>query len=636
MKSCMTGAIGSELGTEIEAEGRVGLEQSQIAARLGKGPGAGWLGQATNNRASASVSDAPSFRSSWQTVINASRVPRGTGSVEAEEWGAAGTTGVSNATNSGFAQSGMRSVLSTVGASFNAATKITPKSQKAIVTATVDQHKPLSRACRPTWEAGQNVDAQAPSASGVDATLHMRSAAAHRDRTELPNQHKSENTHQMAEAGAQTSAPSIEASISISVSPASPQASTPDQTAAKFPPASPTLELSDLGAAATSGPAQLLGADEISVAGTGTLPPGMPARAAAAGLGTRSILAATASIPHNKVQENSVHEAAGLALDDISASAASRRMVSSSTSETSAAEAQRDPSSAQVAMKGEGLSDQHIPASKADIFADSGLEEGASGSSALLAALSDGSQTRSGTVESNSKLTAERSTPRAEWHGVFGEPRAAAAHLTAAQPVSSDVSSSGLHNPAEAQVSSASVSDHAQISTSTSAASSAHDAFSVLDEETSLGAPTWIHAGGQHAEAGFRDPALGWVGVRADLSSSGIHATLVPDSTDAALALNGHLAGLTTHLVEQQSPVVSLSMASPSNNGTESGAGQHMQQSAQGNPQGSAPEEPQSNAQENASRVSTTLNMTTPAESGVLDSLTNPGARRGTRISVMA
>ena len=158
----------------------------------------------------------------------------------------------------------------------------------------------------------------------------------------------------------------------------------------------------------------------------------------------------------------------------------------------------------------------------------------------------------------------------------------------------------------------------------------------MLDSGTSPGTPSWTHAGSQHAEAGFRDPALGWVGVRADLNGDGIHATLVPSSAEAAQALNGHLAGLSSHLVEQQSPVASLTMASPSESGIENGMGQRMQQGAEGNPQGNAPDESPAGSQLSASLATSTAILGAPAQPGTRDSSHYSGELRGTHISVMA
>jgi hypothetical protein len=88
--------------------------------------------------------------------------------------------------------------------------------------------------------------------------------------------------------------------------------------------------------------------------------------------------------------------------------------------------------------------------------------------------------------------------------------------------------------------------------------------------------------------------------------------------------------------VEQQSPVASLTMASPSESGAENGMGQRMQQGAEGNPQRNAPEEAHVSAQENAPPTSSTSALDAPAQAGISDSLTHTGDLRGTHISVMA
>jgi hypothetical protein len=87
------------------------------------------------------------------------------------------------------------------------------------------------------------------------------------------------------------------------------------------------------------------------------------------------------------------------------------------------------------------------------------------------------------------------------------------------------------------------------------------DAFAAIDAHGDFAAPTWMHAGMHFAEAGFQDPALGWVGVRAQVDGSGIHAALVPGSPDAAQSLGGHLAGLSSYLAEHHAPVESLTVA---------------------------------------------------------------------------
>ena len=126
----------------------------------------------------------------------------------------------------------------------------------------------------------------------------------------------------------------------------------------------------------------------------------------------------------------------------------------------------------------------------------------------------------------------------------------------------------------------------------TEARPNAKETFSAMDAEPTQGASTWIHAGPQHAEAGFQDPSLGWVGVRADLGASGIHAALVPGSGEAAQVLGSQMAGLNAYLNEHHTPVETLTLASAGSHGNESlmeqGSNQRSQQgSGQGSGQGS-------------------------------------------------
>ncbi len=107
-------------------------------------------------------------------------------------------------------------------------------------------------------------------------------------------------------------------------------------------------------------------------------------------------------------------------------------------------------------------------------------------------------------------------------------------------------------------------------------AASAHDPFVALDGTNGAGSATWIHASAHQAEVGFQDPALGWVGVRAQVDGGGVHAALVPGSADAAQALSSHLAGLNAYLTEHHTPVATLTMAAPGN----SWSGQSMDQGA--------------------------------------------------------
>lgn len=91
----------------------------------------------------------------------------------------------------------------------------------------------------------------------------------------------------------------------------------------------------------------------------------------------------------------------------------------------------------------------------------------------------------------------------------------------------------------------------------------AQETFAALDAENGGAAPVWIHTGGIKAEAGFKDPTLGWVGVRAQVDAGGVHAAVVPSSAGASQALSGNMTNLSTYLTEHHSPVQTLTMASP-------------------------------------------------------------------------
>lgn len=99
------------------------------------------------------------------------------------------------------------------------------------------------------------------------------------------------------------------------------------------------------------------------------------------------------------------------------------------------------------------------------------------------------------------------------------------------------------------------------------------EAFATLDAGAA-GKPAWLHADARRAEAGFQDPALGWVSVRADLNGGGVHAELVSGSTEAAQALGSQLAGLNAYLSEHHTAVETLTVTSPESGGPGLGSGQ--------------------------------------------------------------
>ncbi|MGH9562432.1 MAG: hypothetical protein ACRD3S_13350 [Terracidiphilus sp.] len=258
------------------------------------------------------------------------------------------------------------------------------------------------------------------------------------------------------------------------------------------------------------------------------------------------------------------------------------------------------------------------------------------GSAVSSANTSDAESTCASATATVFSETPGQAAQRSQTRSAGRESLATATAAITAQPGTSDAADTALRSPqvAHAAISTAS---HAQGIAAASSPASTQETFAALDRGTSLEAPIWTHAAGQHAEAGFHDPDLGWVGVRADLNASGIHATLVPSSADAAQTLSGHLAGLSSHLADEHAPVASLTMASPGESGADSGLGQRMQQGTEGNAQGNRPDEPAALPRNHLTAGSGTATSAITPESGVsFEVHAYTGEFRGTRISVIA
>jgi hypothetical protein len=182
----------------------------------------------------------------------------------------------------------------------------------------------------------------------------------------------------------------------------------------------------------------------------------------------------------------------------------------------------------------------------------------------------------------------------------------------------------------------------AHVSDSTAAATGPdlREAFATLDSAGTSEKPAWIHAGAQRAEAGYQDPTLGWVGVRADLSGGGVHAQLLPGSADAAQALGGHLAGLDAYLAEHHTPVETLTLQPPLGGWSGPGNGQSAEQGMQqGTGQETAQGADASSTSGLYSEVSTqppSNSLELPALFGDMDESAQAAGLGGYHISVMA
>ncbi|MGB7547815.1 MAG: hypothetical protein WBM14_08695 [Terracidiphilus sp.] len=168
------------------------------------------------------------------------------------------------------------------------------------------------------------------------------------------------------------------------------------------------------------------------------------------------------------------------------------------------------------------------------------------------------------------------------------------------------------------------------------ATSGVRDTFAALDAESGTAAPTWTHADAHYAEAGYQDPALGWVGVRAQVDANGIHAAVVPGSADAAQSLSGHLAGLNAYLAEHHAPVETLTIAAPETGWNGQGMGQGGGQSGrQGSGQGGYSGQ-QTDLYPGAAAVAPAGRSIAAANDGRLDATQTGVPPGGVYISVMA
>jgi hypothetical protein len=134
---------------------------------------------------------------------------------------------------------------------------------------------------------------------------------------------------------------------------------------------------------------------------------------------------------------------------------------------------------------------------------------------------------------------------------------------------------------------------------STGKTASVQGPFVAMDAGRNDGAARWIVADSHRAEAGFQDPSLGWVSVRAQAGTAGIHAAVMPASEAAAEVLSGHLAGLNAHMANHYEHMNAVTVSAPGVGWNSHGTGREL---AQGNGRGASHDgEPQ--GQENSGPI---------------------------------
>jgi hypothetical protein len=158
--------------------------------------------------------------------------------------------------------------------------------------------------------------------------------------------------------------------------------------------------------------------------------------------------------------------------------------------------------------------------------------------------------------------------------------------------------------------------------------------FARLDAESPSRPVHWVQAGAHHAEAGYLDPALGWVGVRAEASGNAVHAAVLPGSTEAAHVLGTHLAGLNAFLSEHHGQHATATLAAPEERAFGSGGDRESgaeQESGRGNNTGS--DAGAQTAKLSNSAVHIPGSAGKPADES---QIVSPALLRGAHVSVMA
>jgi hypothetical protein len=161
------------------------------------------------------------------------------------------------------------------------------------------------------------------------------------------------------------------------------------------------------------------------------------------------------------------------------------------------------------------------------------------------------------------------------------------------------------------------------------------ETFARLDAETGPRSIHWVQAGAHHAEAGYLDPALGWVGVRAESIGGGVHAAVLPGSPEAAQVLGSHLGGLNAFLAQEHGPHATATMAAPQDGRYGAGAEQgNSTGGGSGRDDGAGKNGPRAREESDSSL------RTAASETRAVDrSVVSDGAvmrRAGTHVSVMA
>ena len=160
------------------------------------------------------------------------------------------------------------------------------------------------------------------------------------------------------------------------------------------------------------------------------------------------------------------------------------------------------------------------------------------------------------------------------------------AHLasSAVAQASQDTGTSTQRNPLVVQQATSSIDNRAAKGNEAET-----EPFQALDAAGNRGGQfSWTRAGAHEAEAGFNDPVLGWVSVRAEPRGGGVQAAVLAASPESAWTLRGEMSGVQAHLAERQISVQSVSVGTDGGTGMawngSSGEGSHSRDQGQAAP----------------------------------------------------
>lgn len=512
--------------------------------------------------ANGTVTGAPSFRASWQSVLQG----RGgsAASPEAMESGETGGVGTGAAVSA------------------KVVTQPAPKGQGSFAAQTA-----VSGLAANSPAAGQNPVAAAAAAQQRAAQLPLASeadAAAQGVSRSTGSMPASRSTGTTAGRPERKQAQDRE-KVSLAGSVASIFTPVVQPASVAPPAAAPALPVTRLEGQASS-------ASPEAGAVTAGLAAILPAAASSASVRSPQRTASTGILAAGSAPVSGMRQAAPGSGNDVSGSGAEGGTFRLASQAPSAAFAAGESTNAQGSASSEKPSTVHDPNATAGLLFHSVSADAAAPSTAPAAADLASQQNSAGADAAThaSSTAMDHLAPHAG-HRDAAHSASSAASTLAAAAAPAETTMVNLRSPLAAHPPQASASQQPAATGAAPASAAAHDTFSALDQDAShTAAPTWIHAGSRHAEAGYEDPALGWVSVRADLGTDGIHATLAPGSAAAAQVLSGHLSGLTSHLAEQHATVASLSMASPAGAGGQGGMShQQMQQGTEDQAQGRTP-----------------------------------------------